>query len=439
MPIYRFGSRYSRWDGTQQIGPLSADDLMRAMSEDLMQDGDVTRAMQRLFRWGFQRPDGEDVPGLQSLMQRLRDRRQEQQERYDLQSMLSDIADRIEQIVETERQGIAKRLDDARQGQATEDGKTAERQEAKTAGDKAGETRSSAQQSDQPGESSADGQSGQSGRNEDSETGESDAADPDLQKLLEAMAERRLQQLDALPKDPASAIRELTDYDFMDPEARQQFQELLDMLKQQMMQSTFQGMQQAIQNTSPEAMQGMKQMLSDLNQMLRQAAEGGNPDFDGFMQQWGELFPGAENLEQLVDQLQKQMAQMQSLMDSMSPSQRRQLQDMMNAALQDPELREELGELAYNLEQLAPMGDMRQRYSFRGDEPMSLTEAMKLMDDLQQLDRVERQLRDAEDTSDLEGVDTEELRRLLGDDAAQAMEQLKQLRKLLEDAGYIEK
>src|SRR5215211_3522428 len=115
MPIYRFGSRYSRWDGTQQIGPLSADDLMRAMSEDLMQDGDVNRAMQRLFRWGFQRPDGEDVPGLQGLMQRLRDRRQEQLERYDLQSMLSDIADRIEQIVETERQGIAKRLDEARQ------------------------------------------------------------------------------------------------------------------------------------------------------------------------------------------------------------------------------------------------------------------------------------------------------------------------------------
>src|SRR5215211_7443869 len=182
MPIYRFGSRYSRWDGTQQIGPLSADDLMRAMSEDLMQDGDVNRAMQRLFRWGFQRPDGEEVPGLQGLMQRLRDRRQEQLERYDLQSMLSDITDRIEQIIETERQGIAKRLDEARQGQATEDGKTE--------GDEEGRARSSAPQNEQIG---TDGPSGQSGRSEDSETGDSDGADPDLQKLLEAMAERRLQ------------------------------------------------------------------------------------------------------------------------------------------------------------------------------------------------------------------------------------------------------
>ena len=113
MPIYRHGTRYSRWDGTQQIGPLSAEDLMRAMSDDLMQDGDVNRAMQRLFRWGFQRPDGEQVPGLQGLLQKLRERRQEQLERYNLQSMLSDIAERIEQIVATEREGIANKLAEA--------------------------------------------------------------------------------------------------------------------------------------------------------------------------------------------------------------------------------------------------------------------------------------------------------------------------------------
>ena len=47
------------------------------------------------------------------------------------------------------------------------------------------------------------------------------------------MAERSKQQLDALPTDPAGAIRALPDYDFMTPEARQQFQELLDMLQQQ--------------------------------------------------------------------------------------------------------------------------------------------------------------------------------------------------------------
>src|SRR5829696_3027410 len=170
MPIHRFGSRYSRWDGTQQIGPLSADDLMRAMSEDLMQDGDVNRALQRLFRWGFQRPDGEEVPGLQGLMQRLRDRRQEQLERYDLQSMLSDIADRIEQIVATERQGIAKRLDETQQGQSDQsEAETTPGQEAREGTD------SSANRVEPASGSGQDDQTGQPGSSESGETGESNA------------------------------------------------------------------------------------------------------------------------------------------------------------------------------------------------------------------------------------------------------------------------
>ena len=116
MPIHRLGSRYSRWDGTQQISPLDADELMRAMSDDLMQDGDLNRALQRLFRWGFERPDGEQVPGLRELMQRLKERRQEQLSRYDLGSVLDDIKERLEQIVATERAGIERRLDEAAGG-----------------------------------------------------------------------------------------------------------------------------------------------------------------------------------------------------------------------------------------------------------------------------------------------------------------------------------
>jgi uncharacterized protein with von Willebrand factor type A (vWA) domain len=226
MPIYRFGSRYSRWDGTQQIGPLSADELMQAMSDDLMQDGDVNRALQRLFRWGFQRPDGEHVPGLQALLQRLRDKRQEQLQRYNLQSMLSDIAERIQQIVGTEREGIAQRLENARRQQGAAEPASTD------AGDEASRS----------GESSADNSLTQAGQDRAAASGQpgadSGGADPDLLKLLEAMAQRRLEELDALPPDPPGAIRSLLDYDFMTPEARQQFQELLDMLQQQVMQQT---------------------------------------------------------------------------------------------------------------------------------------------------------------------------------------------------------
>jgi uncharacterized protein with von Willebrand factor type A (vWA) domain len=381
-------TRYSRWDGSQEPFGLDADELMEAMSDDLLDDGDLWRALQKMLRRGAENEQGDRMKGLRDLMEQLRDRRRQSLDQNDLGSVLDDLKEKLENVLKTEREGIDRRVQEGREKVA---------------------------QSESPDEAAG------------------------FQKMLERMADQKRQQLDQLPSDIPGQIRDLQNYDFMDGDARQQFEDLLNSLKQQMMQSTFQGMQQAIQNTTPEAMQAMKQMLSDLNQMLREAAEGGRPDFDGFMQQWGQLFPGAQNLEQLVEQLQQQMAQMQSMLDSMSPSQRRELQQMMDAAMQDRDMRRELAELAMNLEQLHPMGDMRQRYSFRGDTPMSLQEAMEQMKDLQNMDRLERQLLEAEHSSELDGIDQQELARLLGEEAGQALEQLKQLRKILEEAGYITK
>ena len=64
--------RYSRWDGTQKLDALDADDLLAAMSDDLLADGDPWRALRRLFHRGAQRPDGRPMPGLGELLQRLR-------------------------------------------------------------------------------------------------------------------------------------------------------------------------------------------------------------------------------------------------------------------------------------------------------------------------------------------------------------------------------
>jgi uncharacterized protein with von Willebrand factor type A (vWA) domain len=119
-------SRYSRWDGTQQIAGLDADEIMRALSDDLMQNGDLQRALQRLFRWGFERPDGQHVPGLQELLNRLRQRRQDQLQRYDLGSVLDDIQERLNQIVETERAGIERRLEEADAGPGQDGGQDAD-------------------------------------------------------------------------------------------------------------------------------------------------------------------------------------------------------------------------------------------------------------------------------------------------------------------------
>src|SRR5690349_911981 len=191
MPIYRFGTRYSRWDGTQQVSPLDADDLMNAMSDQLMRDGDLMNALRRLFWEGLDRPDGDRMPGLRELMNRLKQRRQEQLSRYDMGSMLDDIRERLQDILNTENQGIDRRLQEAgiqpQNPPDTADGESGE--EAQSAeGSQSGQQSSRSEQGQQAG-----GQQSQLGSAQESATG-----DPDLQQMLQNIANKKREQLDNL-------------------------------------------------------------------------------------------------------------------------------------------------------------------------------------------------------------------------------------------------
>src|SRR5712692_898274 len=100
--------RYSRWDGTQQIEDLDADDLLNAMADDLTADGDLWNALRRLFQRGLHDPNGPQMSGLQDLLQQLKKRRQQQLDRYDLGSALEDIKKKLAEVVKKEREGVAK-------------------------------------------------------------------------------------------------------------------------------------------------------------------------------------------------------------------------------------------------------------------------------------------------------------------------------------------
>jgi len=194
-----------------------------------------------------------------------------------------------------------------------------------------------AESGSQPEQSSGDqpGQSGQSGpprlarKEKDS-----------LRRMLESMAKRKLQYLDNLPPDFAGSVKSLTEYEFMDPDAQQKFQDLLKQLEQQILGSRFEGMKQQIQNLSPEDLQRMREMVKDLNQMLQEKQRGGNPDFQSFMEKHGDFFPSdVKSLDDLIERMQRAMAQMQSLLDSMSPEMRQQLQKLTDDLLRDDRLK----------------------------------------------------------------------------------------------------
>ena len=429
----RYG--YSRWDGTQRIEGLDADDILKALSDDYLENGNLQQALKRLMQDGIRNDEGRQTMGLRELMERMRNQRNEQLNRYNMASgVMDDLREKLEEIKRMEREGIQRRLDE----------KSTDQQQQQPGGQQ-----SQAGQQDQQGQQSQQGQQGQqqpsaSQSGQQGQEGQSSGGDDGLtpeqkQKMLEMIARRKQEYLEKLPQDVPGQIKGLSEYDFMDDEAREKFQELLQSLQQQMMQQFFQGMQQSLQNMTPEDIAKMREMIRDLNKMLRERQEGKEPDFDSFMQKHGEYFPGVNSLDDLIEQMQMQMAAMQGIMDNLSPEQRQELQDLMEQLMGDDRIRVDMMELAQNLEALAPMEQARTRFPFRGDESLPFNEAMRMMSRLQQMEGLEDQLNEARRMDDLEAIDSEKVKQLLGDEEYQSIEQLKELMKMLEEAGYIQK
>ena len=262
-----------------------------------------------------------------------------------------------------------------------------------------------------------------------------------LRQHANSMAEQKRQFIDSLPDDAGGQIRELTEYDFLDPEAQAEFNDLLDKLRRQVMDSYFKNLSETIENLTPEDIERMRQMLQELNEMIEQRMQGREPDFDSFMEKYGDFFEGMKptSLDDLIEKLQRQMAMQQSLLDSLPQDSRRSLQDMLNSKIMDPRLRGQMAQLGQNLEALFPMRQMRRQYPFHGAEQLSFEQAMQVMDQLQQIDDLEKQMEHTRMGADLDNVDVDKLRDILGDEAAQNLEDLKDLTKLLEEAGYIQR
>src|SRR4051794_15930932 len=373
-------ARYARWDGTQTIPALDADEILDALADDVMAEGDLAEALRRLMErgWRTSDPARPDLAGLNELRERLRRRRDELQERYQLRDVLADVRQELDDIVAEERAGIERRLDDAAS----------------------------------PPDAT-----------------NSDAQDAALRNMLRDAAARRIDQLDALPRDVGGRIRKLEEYDFMEPAARDRFNELTERLRKQTLDRFVEGLSEAIQGTTPEELQANRDMVRDLNSLLEERLEGREPsqdEVDDFLGRHGRFFPGARTLDDIVEQLTQRMAAMQSLLRSMTPQQRAELQSMMDALLRDDRLRWDLARLASNMDQLMPDG-LGEGYEFGGEEPLGLEPALDRIGQLQALDALEDELGGIESPADLGGLDRDHVEELLGPESARDLEALDDL------------
>src|SRR5947207_6842505 len=355
MPI---GFKYSRWDGTQVGFELSADDILSEITDDLLYHGDLNAALRRLMQSGFRDHNQERIAGMRELLEKLRRRRRDELERYDLGGVYDDIAQRLRDVVDQEREGIEQFQQQARE-------------------------------------------SGDQRRQEIAE---------------EAAADRRM-QLDLLPPDLAGQVQQLQNYEFTSSEAREQFEQLMDELRQELMQSYFNQMAGAMSNVSPEHMQRMKDMFNALNQLIemREAGQDTTAAFDQFMQQFGDFFPdNPQNLDELLEHMAEQMAAMQNMLNSMTPEQRAQLQGLANQLLEDMDLRWQVERLGANLQQAFPQaGWGRRPYNFSGQDPLGFAQAASLMNELGDMDQLENRLPSAAAPGALADVDIDKARDLL--------------------------
>ena len=248
-------------------------------------------------------------------------------------------------------------------------------------------------------------------------------------------------ELDTVPDDVAGAVRALEPYDWRSDEARATYQSILQMLRREVLDAQFAGMKQALESPDPEAMQRIKDMLADLNNLL--AAHARNSDttdaFADFMAKHGEFFPEQpENVEELIDALARRQAAAQRMLASLSPEQREQLGQLMSQALGDADLAAQMAQLSDNLRSLRPGLDRESPSGMRpGGESLGYSDAVQAVAELADLEALQAQLSQSDAGSTLDDVDVDLLEQRLGAEAARDFRALRDLERELEQQGYL--
>jgi len=371
---------YSGWDGSQEFSALDPEELLAALTENLLETGDLSDALERLLRGGVDLPDGERIDGLRDLLEQTRRKREELLSRGDPDGELSRYREALDEIEEMERDGI------------------------------------------------------------DELAREADESNDERRKEVtdDVVAERRI-ALDLMPPDIAGKVRSMSSYEFVSSEAREAFEALAEEMRQEVVDTYFQGISDALKNPDPESMARMREAMDSLSNMLeqRQRGEELDPTFDEFMEKFGDLFPGAESLDDLLEQLAKQMAAAEAMWRSMSSEQRAELQGLAESLLEDMDLRWSMDRLGANLRQAFPEMDWGQGYRFDGEGSLSMSEAADAARQLAELERMEDLLSTASSASALNEIDIDEVRRNLGEDAARQLGRLADVAKSLEQSGLI--
>jgi len=374
----RYG--YRRFDGTGDDDDLDAESLLDALTEDLLESGDLSDALNRLLRRGLTSPDGQRLDGLRDLLERTRQRRQELLDRGDPDEQFAEYMDRLDDVVDDERDAL---------------------------GDLAEEATAS--------------------------------GDERRQQVTNDVIAERTVELDMLPDRFADRLKALQRYEFVSTEAREQFEQLLSELREDVLGSYFDAARDALANQDPEQMARMREGMDALSRMLEQRERGEelDPSFEEFMARFGDLFGPAETLDELLENLARRMAAARAMLESLSAEQRAELARLVEQMLEDLDLNFSFNRLSSNLQRAFPQFDGTRGFGFEGEDPMSMSDATDVAAQLGDLERLEELLGSDNPAGILPEIDVDAVRRNLGPDAAANLERLQDLVNQLTDAGLV--
>ncbi|WP_369130016.1 vWA domain-containing protein [Modestobacter roseus] len=251
-------------------------------------------------------------------------------------------------------------------------------------------------------------------------------------------------ELDALPPDTAGAVRALKDHQWRSPDAAQAYQQIEELLRQEVLDSSFKGMKQALQQMQDgdgAAMQAVKDMVADLSALVDAHNRGEDTDqqFADFMGKHGQFFPDdPQSVEELIDSLARRAAAQERMMAGLSPEQRAELQDLMGQAMGDLGLQSEMAHLNDALRQARPDLPWGQRGPVPdGEQGLGLGDATSAVAELADLESLSQQLSQGYAGASLADVDEELLEQALGRSAVDDLQALRRLERELERQGYL--
>ena len=246
--------------------------------------------------------------------------------------------------------------------------------------------------------------------------------------------------LDSLPEDTAGSVRALKDYSWRSAEGQAAYEEIEQLLRQEVLDSSFQDIKQALGGMTEQDVGALREMVRDLGDLIEAHNRGEDTEqqLSDFLDRHGQFFPDRPStVAELLDSLARRAAAQQRLLNSLTDEQRQELGGLMAGALGDMGLAAEMARLQGLLQQARPDLPWDARGGTQGRTPLGLGDATSALAELADLESLAGQLDQDYPGASLADVDQELLADALGRDAAEELAGLRELERELERQGWL--